>query len=107
VTLFLRNFSSLLSDPVGTGTALRFVTVAIDDVVGGEGVPSQRLYTTPNSNFNNQHGPVHVNPYPNTNSPGQTPECAAGNEPFVATKAVIGNPPGNVGLATETTRAKR
>ena len=75
------------------------MTVAIDDVVGGEGVPSQRLYTTPNTNFNNQHGPVHVNPYPNTDSPGQTPECAAGNEPFPATNAVIGNPPGNVGLA--------
>ena len=108
VTLFLRNTSSLLSDPVGNGTALRFVTVAIDDVVGGEGVPSQRLYTTSNTNFNNQHGPVHVNPYPNTDSPGQTPECAAGNEPFPATKAVIGNPPGNVGLATEkTTRPKQ
>jgi hypothetical protein len=51
---------------------------------------------------------VHVNAYPNTDSPGQTPECAAGNEPFVAGKAVIGNPPGNVGLKTEkTTRPKQ
>jgi ABC-type transporter Mla subunit MlaD len=108
VTLFLRNTSSLLSDPVGNGTALRFVTVAIDDVPGSEGVPSQRVYTTPNSDFNNQHGPVHVNPYPNTDSPGQTPECAAGNEPFPATQAVIGNPPGNLGLQTEkTTRPKQ
>jgi ABC-type transporter Mla subunit MlaD len=103
VTLFLRNIASLLSDPVKTGTSLRFVQVAIDDVLGGESVPSQRPYTTPSTNPNLQHAPLHVNPYPNTDSPRQTPECAAGNEPFLADHAVIGNPPGNVGLHTEKT----
>ena len=43
-------------------------------------------------------GPVHANPYPNTDSPGQTPECAAGNERYSGKAARIGNPPGNVGL---------
>ncbi len=34
VTLFLRNLASTLSDPVATGTRLRFNFVAIDDVLG-------------------------------------------------------------------------
>jgi hypothetical protein len=103
VTLFLRNIASLLSENVRSGTALRFSIVAIDDVAGGEAVPSSRPYTTPDPNPNDQHGPLHVNPYPSTDSPGQTPECAAGNEPYSGARALIGNPPGNLGLHTETT----
>lgn len=105
VTLFLRNTASLLSDPVATGTRLRFNLVAIDDVLGGEAVPSQAPYLIPNTNPANAHGPLHVNPYPNTDSPGQTPECSAGNEPYSAAHAAIGNPPGNVGVKTEKTTA--
>jgi hypothetical protein len=104
VTLFLRNVASLLSENVVTGNALRFSPIAIDDVVGGESVPSQRPYTTPDTNPSDEHGPLHVNPYPNTASPGQPRECAAGNEPYSGTSAVIGNPPGNLGLHTETTK---
>jgi len=105
VTLFLRNISSSLAEDVGTGTALRFVIVAIDDVAGVESVPSQKPYLTPQPDIAAQHGPLHFNPYPNTDAPGQTPaECAAGNEPFIAGRAVIGNPPGNLGLRTETTK---
>lgn len=104
ITLALRNFSSLLSDPVATGTRLRFSVVAIDDVPGAESVPSQRIYVTPDTNPADAHGPVHVDPYPNTDSPGETPECSAGNEPFSAAHATVGNPPGNVGLKTELTK---
>jgi phospholipid/cholesterol/gamma-HCH transport system substrate-binding protein len=107
VTLFLRNISSLLSDHTATGTTLRFQLIAIDDVLGAESVPSHTAYTTPDTNPNDQHGPLHANPYPNTNSPGQTPECSAGNEPYSAAQAVIGNPPGNVGLKTESTSRSR
>jgi hypothetical protein len=103
LTLFLRNNASLLSDNVSTGTTLRFQLVAIDDVLGGESVPSSKPYLVPNTDPNQQHGPLHYNPYPNTDSPGQTPECAAGNEPFSAAHAVIGNPPGNLGVKTQTT----
>jgi phospholipid/cholesterol/gamma-HCH transport system substrate-binding protein len=105
-TLFLRNIASTLGERVGTGTALRFNLVTIDDVLGGEAVPSSRIYTTPNTN-SDEHGPLHVNPYPNTASPGQTRECAAGNEPYSGTSALIGNPPGNVGVHTETTTRSR
>jgi ABC-type transporter Mla subunit MlaD len=106
VTLFLRNISSVLSDQVGAGTAFRFSIVAIDDLPGEESVPSSHLYTVPDTSSNpaDQHGPVHANPYPNTDAPGQTPsECAAGNEPYSGAQALTTNPPGALGLKTETT----
>jgi ABC-type transporter Mla subunit MlaD len=102
VTLFLRNTSSLLSDPVATGTRLRFNAVAIDDVPGAESVPSQKVFTTPDPSAD-EHGPLHVDPYPNTASPGQPRECSAGNEPYSDLSPTIGNPPGNLGVKTQTT----
>ena len=48
-----------------------------------------------------EHGPLHVNAYPNTDSPGETAECEAGNEPFSGAAAAIGNAPGNQGVKTE------
>jgi ABC-type transporter Mla subunit MlaD len=101
VTLFLRNISSLLAEHVSQGTLLRFVQVAITDLPGRESVPSSQPYTGPAGSAS---GPVHVNPYPNTDSPGQSAECAAGNEPYPAGHAVIGNPAGKVGLTTEQTK---
>ena len=104
VTLFLRNIASTLSEHTDQGTFLRFVPLSIDDLPGRESVPSHRPYTGPPGPSS---GPLHVNPYPNTDSPGETPECAAGNEPYSASHAVIGNPPGNVGLGTEKTSRGR
>src|SRR5205807_3676098 len=75
ITLALRNFQDLLSQPVATGTRLRFVPMAIDDVLGGEAVTSQQPYVIPNTNPSIQHSPLQVDPYPNTSSPGQTHEC--------------------------------
>jgi hypothetical protein len=103
VTLFLRNVASLLSESTSSGTALRFSLVAIDDVLGGESVPSSRPYTTPVTDPTAEHGPLHVNPYPNTDSPGETQECEAGNETYSGAAADIGNVPGNQGLKTEST----
>jgi ABC-type transporter Mla subunit MlaD len=103
VTLFLRNLASVLSESTSSGTSLRFSLVAIDDVLGGEANPSSQPYTTLASSPTQEHGPLHVNPYPNTDSPGETAECAAGNEPYSGAAAVIGNPTKNVGLTTETT----
>jgi ABC-type transporter Mla subunit MlaD len=106
VTLFLRNTGSTLQEKFGNGTALRFNVVVIDDVLGGEAVPSQKPYTTalPRSapGNNGESGPLHVNPYPNTAAPGQVHECAAGNEHYLPS-SVIGNPPGNLGTKTATT----
>lgn len=110
VSLFLRNTGQTVSEPFGNGTALRFDTVVIDDVQGGEAVPSQRPYLKEGgssaSGNNGESGPLHVNPYPNTASPGQTYECAAGNEGYTP-GYLVGNPPGNVGTKTQkTTRPK-
>jgi hypothetical protein len=108
VTLFLRNISSTLSEPILSGTALRFNLVVISDTPGSEAVPSQRPYTTPQARSGQLIGPIHMDPYPNTDSPGQTPECSAGNETYSGAAARIGNPPGNVGRKTEvTTRPKQ
>ena len=104
VTLFLRNTQSLLSDPVSTGTRLRFNVVAIDDVLGAESVPSQKVFTTPDPSQADAHGPLHVDPYPNTAAPGEVHECSAGNEPYSDLHATIGNPVGNVGITTEKTK---
>ncbi len=104
VTLLLRNFSSTASDVVGSGSVLRFVLIAIDDVAGGEAVPSSTPYLTTGTAGGDNHGPLHVDPYPNTDSPGQTAECSAGNEPYSAAHAVIGNPATDVGLKTESTK---
>ena len=88
VSLFLRNTSRPSAERFGNGTALRFNAVVIDDVLGGEAVPSQKPYLHEGgasaSGNNGESGPLHVNPYPNTASPGQTHECAAGNEPYTA-----------------------
>jgi ABC-type transporter Mla subunit MlaD len=111
VTLFLRNIASALSDNIGTGTVLRTLLVFIDnDVAGGEGAPSSLPYTSygsvgsaGTSGRETDHGLLHVDLNPNTASPGETAGCSAGNEPFNANSAVIGNPATNVGRSTETT----
>ena len=100
VTLFLRNTESTLSEHVSQGALLRFVQIAIDDVPGYESEPSSSAFTGTSSG--QASGPLHVNPYPNTASPGEPRECAAGNEPY-PNKAVLGNPAGNVGIKTEKT----
>ncbi len=100
VTLFLRNTQSVVSEHVSQGSLLRFVQIAIDDVPGYESEPSSKPFTGVSTG--RASGPLHVNPYPNTASPGQTRECAAGNEPY-PNKAVLGNPAGNVGVKTEKT----
>ena len=104
ISLFLRNTASLLSDPVATGTRLRFNVIAIDDIPGAESVPSQKVYTTPDPSQSDAHGPLHVDPYPNTASPREVHECSAGNEPYSDLTPTMGNPPGNVGTKTEVTK---
>jgi ABC-type transporter Mla subunit MlaD len=102
VTLFLRNTSSLLGDRVKQGGLLRFVQVAIARQPGAESGPSSKPYTGP---AGAEIGPLHSNPYPYTDAPGQPARCAAGNEEYNAKGSVIGNPPGKATLSTEQTKA--
>ena len=112
VTLFLRNISSLLSQGTSTGMLFRFVPLGVADRAGPPGYesqPSSKAYPGPSRSIDDSPtAPLHSDPYPNTDSPGETAECSAGNEPFSAKAALVGNPGGNVGLTTEkTTRSAK
>ena len=102
MTLFLRNISGLLSEHVTQGTFLRFVPISIEPGTNSQNGPSHAISRLP---VGTDSGPLHSNPYPYTDSPGQPAECAAGNETFKANQVVIGNPSGKLGLKTEKTKA--
>jgi phospholipid/cholesterol/gamma-HCH transport system substrate-binding protein len=96
-TLLARNASSLLSLGDGVGTWQRFIVFDIPKGPNSEGSPS----SGPANGGGDPGNFLHVNPYPNTASPGQEHECEAGNEPYLAGQQVIGNVPGNQGTETE------
>jgi ABC-type transporter Mla subunit MlaD len=108
MSLFFRNAASLLSDGDQNGTWLRFMVITTPVGVdggpapNGEGGPAAapasgggRPIDRIDPNF------LHVNPYPNTASPGQERECEAGNETYAQGKQAIGNVPGNQGIETD------
>jgi len=98
VTLWFRNVSSLLSEGDKNGTWQRFIIIATPSGPNNEGGPSQHPANGPN-----RENYLHTNPYPNTGSPGQSKECEAANEPFVAGRQAIGNPAGTQSATTEGT----
>jgi len=98
ITLAFRNVASLFSQNVGIGTLARAGIVLSPNGPNAEGFPSEQPANGPSTEKNsagqsidNDH--VHVNPYPNVAGPGQPRLCEAGNEKYVAGKAVIGNTP--------------
>jgi virulence factor Mce-like protein len=102
-TIFLRNVASLLSEGDVNGNYQRFLVVSAptDPLTfelgpNNEGGPSEAPANGPG-----RHNHLHVNPYPNTAAPGQTQECEGGNEHYAAGQTLIGNTPGNQGLATD------
>jgi virulence factor Mce-like protein len=98
-TLLFRNAASLLSEGDTNGTGQRFMIVAAPQGPNNEGGPSSAPANGPSrDNF------LHQNPYPNVAAPGQTQECEAGNEPYLAGKQVLGNVPGSQGLTTQKTQ---
>ena len=102
LTLTFRNVASLLSEGDSNGTTQRFVIIATPQGPNNEGGPSSAPANGPNKdNY------LHSNPYPNTAGPGQTNECEAANEPYLAGKQVIGNVPGNQGTLHDKTVIQR
>ena len=97
-TLLARNVASLLRLGDGIGTWQRFIVFDVPQGPNSEGGPSSAPANGGGSDGRNF---LHVNPYPNTASPGQERECEAGNEVFTGGQAVIGNVPGNQGTETE------
>jgi virulence factor Mce-like protein len=97
-TLLFRNAASALSLGDGTGTWQRFIIFGTPQGPNNEGSAASAPANgagTDEGNF------LHTNPYPNTASPGQTRECEAGNEDYLAGQQVIGNVPGNQGVVTQ------
>jgi hypothetical protein len=96
VTLLARNAASLFSEGDANGTYQRFIVVNAPLGANSEGAPASRPASGDLGVANN----LHINPYPNTASPGQEAECEAGNEDYVVGRPTIGNAPGNSGLVT-------
>ena len=96
-TLLARNVSSLLALGDGVGTWQRFITFDLPQGPNSESGPS----SGPANGGGDGRNFLHVNPYPNTASPGQERECEAGNEVFTGGQQVIGNTSGNQGIQTE------
>ena len=105
-TLLLRNSQAVVAHGDGTGTFQRFQVFDPPDGPNNEGGPSSAPANggePPNPQFPGiDRNYLHVNPYPNTAAPGQSPtECEAGNEPYLIGQQVIGNVPGDQGTDTE------
>jgi ABC-type transporter Mla subunit MlaD len=94
-TLWFRNVASLLSEGDANGTFQRFIIIDIPEGPNAEGGPSSAPANGPT-----RANHLHSNPYPNTAAPGQTRECEAGNERYLAGRTLIGNQPGNQGTRT-------
>jgi len=97
-TLLFRNASSALSLGDGTGTWQRFILFGTPTGANNEGSAAS---APANGAGADQGNFLHSNPYPNTAAPGQTRECEAGNETYLAGQQVIGNVPGNQGTTTQ------
>jgi virulence factor Mce-like protein len=97
-TLLFKNVADILRLGNSLGTWQRFNLVSAPGAPGApnnEGVPSAAPAAGGGgipANF------LHVNPYPNTASPGQPNECEAGREQYIPGQTVIGNVPGNQGV---------
>jgi ABC-type transporter Mla subunit MlaD len=95
LTLAFRNLASTLSGGNGAGNWLNFISFEPPPGPNSEGSPASGPANGPDRlNY------LHYNPYPNTDAPGQTQECEAGNEPYEKEKLVIGNVAGNQGTIT-------
>jgi hypothetical protein len=93
-----RLFSNV-ADSARLGNSLgnwqRFIVLSSPEGPNNEGSPSSAPASGGGSDPANF---LHVNPYPNTASPGQPRECEAGREDYIAGQTVIGNVPGNQGV---------
>ncbi len=97
-TLLFRNASNSASKGNSLGNWQRGNALNTPSGPNNEGSPSTAPANGGGSDVRNF---LHVNPYPNTASPGQTRECEAGNSPYEVGQQVIGNVPGNQGIVTE------
>ena len=93
---WFRNVSDLLTVGDSSGTTQRFIIIATPQGPNNEGGPSTAPADGPTTDNH-----LHVNPYPNTASPGQPKECEAGNEIYTPGVTQIGNVPGVQSATTD------
>ena len=110
VTLAVRNVANLLAESTGAGTAARVLPILSPSGPNNEGLPASAPADGPSldkSGTSGQEIPdnhLHFNPYPNVAGPGQPRECEAGNQKYIAGKAVIGNASTPVGTGHDVTK---
>ncbi len=98
-TLILRNVASSADLGTSTGNWQRGNALNSPSGPNSEGSPSS---APANGGGSDQRNFLHINPYPNTAAPSQSPiECESGNEPYNTGVLSIGNPRGNQGVITE------
>ncbi len=97
LTILVRNFGDAGSKGNTTGNWQRASAQNTPSGPNNEGSPAS---APANGGGTDPLNHLHVNPYPNTASPGQEFECEAGNEPYTIGQTVIGNVPGNQGITT-------
>jgi phospholipid/cholesterol/gamma-HCH transport system substrate-binding protein len=99
-TLLFRNAASAASKGNANGNWQRGNAVNTPSGPNNEGSPSSGPANGGGDPLNRNF--LHVNPYPNTAAPSQSPtECEAGNETYAKGRQSIGNVPGNQGIKTE------
>lgn len=96
MSVFFRNFASLLSEGYENGTWGRSVAVVTPTGPGSEGSPAP--VPADGEDIENH---LHHNPYPNTAGKGQRQECEGGNEDYIVGKTTLGNLPGNQGVVVD------
>jgi ABC-type transporter Mla subunit MlaD len=97
LTIAFKNVASVFSESNGDTNWAGAISFEAPEGPNSEGGPAA---APANGGGPDRLNYLHYNPYPNTASPGQTQECEAGNEPYLAGRTVIGNVPGNQGTTT-------
>jgi ABC-type transporter Mla subunit MlaD len=102
VGLFMRNAAFLAAEGDANGTWWRFIPIITPQGPNNETGPSAAPANGGGPDLiSSTRNYLHANPYPNTAAPGQTRECEAGNENYLAGRQVIGNLPGSQGTVTD------
>jgi phospholipid/cholesterol/gamma-HCH transport system substrate-binding protein len=95
LTISFRNLADIFSE--GNGAANWGGALALE---GAAGPNAETMPASAPANGPERENHLHINPYPNTASPGQTHECEAGNVVYQKGRTRIGNVPGNQGTTT-------
>jgi virulence factor Mce-like protein len=95
ITLAIKNLANSNSEGNSQGNWLNFIAGEPPEGPNSEAGPASAPANGPDLANH-----LHFNPFPNTDSPGQSRSCEAGNEKYVRGQTVIGNAPEVWGTTT-------